>query len=550
MSDDVPASKRLKTASTNGDGGDDGNGETSTPPEPTFAEAFPHGVVLAEGTVQLLSRAQKKGRAYTFDELTLADQPVDFHPNDVVLRTYVTRNIAVKAAGILSAAMDTVTEKGMAVAMAKAGGIGILHRNMEPKKQAEEVNWVRKQIHQGGMIENPVTFCNTEHFSDLQKKAMEMNLKFTSFPILDPDGRFMGMISRDSFDFVDEANPLLIELMTPLDRLITARAPVNSEKAYQLMKEKKIKKLPILDEEGRLNGLYVWNDVKRNTATRSKFATDDEGHFIVGAAIGLDKTEEERVMLLHSVGCKLIVIDSPSGANYHLIKHQIKMIRRLCGNAMQIIAGNVASYDGARYCLEGEARPDGLKVGIGAGMTSITRSSTGHGVPQVSAIFDVWKAVHDFGKKTGYYVPIIADGGIRSSGDIVKSFACGASGVMLGGMLAGCLETPGQVVTKHGRSFKCIRGMTYRSGAIMSEREINTQEIAALSKASHGVQGLVPVKGSAESVLTQLTGGVQAGLAHSGAIGVKAFQGSAQLWVQSFAGVAEGKPHDIRDVQG
>lgn len=322
-----------------------------------------------------------------------------------------------------------------------------------------------------------------------------------------------------------------------------------------------MKKLPVIDSDGTLAGLYVWNDVKNDQRKREQFSLDADGHFHVGAAIGVGEEDFKRASKLIEAGAKVLVIDSSHGS-CKPVKDQIYRIKEAYGEVCELIAGNIASYDSAMYLLEGKFKPDALKVGIGPGSICTTRLVTGHGIPQVTAIYEVWRAVRDHGETTGYYVPIIADGGIRSSGDIVKCLAAGANGIMVGSMMAGTVESPGAVVIKDGRKYKTIRGMGSRSAmearsgsrgryykgtdAHVTE-ELTTQQ--AEKMVPEGVEGLVQFKGTVEKAMLQLMGGVQSGLAHTGAVDIATFQKRAKLWVQSFAGVIEGKPHDISDIR-
>jgi len=280
----------------------------------------------------------------------------------------------------------------------------------------------------------------------------------------------------------------------------------------------------------------------------------------VGAAIGVGQEGIRRAEMLFEAGCKLMVIDSSHGA-CKAVKDLIITLKGKFGSKVDIIAGNIASYASAKYLLQGDAIPDGLKVGIGPGSICTTRQVTGHGVPQVTAIFEVWKAVRDYGRISGVYLPIIADGGIRQSGDIVKCLAVGASAVMLGSALAGTKESPGQLIEKAGRKYKAIRGMGSR-GAMNQRQGSRDRYIAtnkkqttdSLTKAQaekmvpEGVEGLVQCKGTVEQVLNQMLGGVQSGLAHSGGKDINTFRKNAKIWFQSFAGMVEGKPHNITDV--
>jgi len=487
---------------------------------------------------------------------------VEFHPNDVKLQSHITRNIYLKGCGIMTAAMDTVTEAEMALAMAKSGGIGIIHRNLSAEEQASQVKWVRRKIHFGGMVSKPITFQPDTHFSQFQHEIKIKGWTFTSFPVVDAENKMLGLITRDQLEFVDEENPLLRDVMIPIDRIVTAPSGTKTDQAYEIMQERKVKKLPVLSADDKLEGMYVWNDVKEDKHKEKTFSLDNQGHFLVGAAIGVGPSDLKRANTLIQAGCKLLVLDSSHGS-CKPVKDQIVAIRAAHGNSVEIIAGNIASYASAMYLLDGEARPDSLKVGIGPGSICTTRQVTGHGIPQITAIFEVWRAVRDYGRKTGYYVPVIADGGIRTSGDMVKALASGANGIMLGSVFAGTQESPGLTVEKNGRKYKTIRGMGSRSA--MEERDGSRQRYHRQDNKKHtavrltstqaqkmvpeGVEGLVEYRGTVDSVMVQLLGGVQAGLAHSGAKTIKDFQAKASMWNQSTVGVSEGRPHDIMDVR-
>lgn len=527
----------------------------------TFATVYPKGVQLSEPIMSLLEQKRKERQGLAFDEITLEDKPSDFHPNDVKLHSFITRKIALKGCGILSAAMDTVTEERLALAMAKVGGMGILHRNLDPESQAFMVKWVRRKIHYGGMIDKPITFSPDDRISDVQREIRENGWTFTSYPILDQNGKLLGLLTRDEMDFTEGKNLKLSDIMKPRSSTVSADEGIDGEGAYKIMKEKRVKKLLIVDSADKLKGMFVWNDVKQDQKKRDLFSLDEEGHFLVGAAIGLGIEDIARAQLLVDNGCKVLVLDSSHGA-CKPAKEQIQRIREKFGNSVEIIAGNIASYESAMYLLEGDFRPDSLKVGIGPGSICTTRSVTGHGIPQVTAVNEVWRAIRDFGAKTGYYVPIIADGGIRNSGDIVKCLAVGASSVMLGSVFAGTEESPGKTVESHGKRYKTIRGMGSRSA--MEERSGSrgryyrqddshvTESLTNEQKEKivpEGVEGLVEFRGTVEKVMSEFLGGIQAGLAHTGSATIPDFQKKATLWVQSFAGVAEGKPHDIQAIR-
>jgi IMP dehydrogenase len=472
----------------------------------------------------------------------------------------------------MSAAMDTVTEAEMALAMAKMGCLGILHRNLSVERQVEMVKWIRRQIHSGGKIEHPICFSDGDHLSHLETRVKEHGWTFTSFPILNKQRKFLGLITRDELDFTADDNPPLVALCRPLSRIITAPHTTTIEEAYQIMIAKRVKKLPLLDADGVFQGMYVWNDVKHYRRQRDDFSLDEDGHFLVGAAIGVGQAELDRAKALIAAGCRILVIDSSHGA-CAAAKDIVVGLKKEYGDRVQLIVGNMASYASAKYLLQGPYIPDALKVGIGPGSICTTRRVTGHGVPQVTAIYEVWRAV----RESSIPIPIIADGGIRSSGDIVKCLACGASSVMLGSLLAGASESPGAVVIRQGKSYKTIRGMGSRSA--MAERSGSrnryhmdiaplqgrhrscgrTPEVATPQETltqvqqnkvvPEGVEGLVELKGSLENILQELLGGVRAGLAHSGCRTIAEFQQRARIWVQSVAGILEGQPHDIHEVR-
>jgi IMP dehydrogenase len=527
-----------------------------------FASKYPKGLELSKDVVSLMEEKRKAKTAIAFDEITLEDKPSDYHPSDVNLLSFVTRKIALKGCGIISAAMDTVTEAELALAIAKVGGMGILHRNLDAETQASMVTWVRKKINYGGMILKPITFKPDQRYSQVQAEIKNKGWTFTSFPIVDASGKLLGLLTRDEMDFVEGTNPLLQDIMKPRNLTITCTEGTDTEKAYQIMKDRKVKKLPVVKNDDTLLGMYIWSDVKQDKRKKEYFSLDDEGHFLVGAAIGLGQDEMHRINLLVESKCKVLVLDSSHGA-CKPAKEQIQRIREKYGETVEIIAGNIASYESAMYLLDSKYKPDSLKVGIGPGSICTTRTVTGHGIPQVTALYEVWRAVKDHGDKTGYYVPIIADGGIRSSGDVVKCLAVGASACMLGSIFAGTEESPGKVITDGGKRYKVIRGMGSRSAMAersgsrlryyrQEENKHASEELTNEQKTKmvpEGVEGLVEFRGSVESVVFEFIGGIQSGLAHTGACDIKQFQEKATFWCQSFAGVAEGNPHNITNIR-
>ena len=499
----------------------------------------------------LLNKLYKNRQAITFDEVTFEDKPSIVHPNDVDLTTKITNNIILKGCGITSAAMDTVTEKEMALALAKMGGLGIIHRNLSIKRQCKMIKWVQKKIHYMGMIDKPITFQETDRLSDIQQSIKENGWTFTSFPIMKDDA-FIGLITRNEMGFVENGNPRLSNIMIPLKELIVSNE-ITCKEAYVIMKKNKIKKLPIVDK-GKLKGMYVWNDIRKSTCDNN-FSLDKNGHFLVGAAVGLGKAEYERAVSLIKNGCLLLVIDTSHGA----CEPCLDMIQKLKSTYpdIDLIVGNIASYESAQYLLSKKYKPDAFKVGISIGSICTTRQVTAHGMPQLTAIYQVNRAILDLGLN----VPIIADGGIRYSGDIIKALAVGASGVMMGSVFGGTLESPAKLIIDGDHKFKLVRGMGCKRA--MEEREgsrsryfnktgkVNTLSVQEKQKVvPEGIEGLTKYRGTVEDVMNEFLGGVRSGLAHSGARTVNEFREKCCMWIQSHTGIIEGNPHSLAKIVG
>jgi len=515
-------------------------------------------VKVNSSVCKVFDMAYDAGTAITFDEVTFEDKPSSVHPNDVDLTTHITTKYKIRSAGIMSSAMDTVTEKDMALALAKMGGVGIIHRNMSPDEQCQMVRWVRNKIHYGGMIDKPIFYRATNTVSDVELDIKKNGWTFTNFPILDDNGSLLGMVSRNEMDFTDIGDPLLKDIMIPYDKLIVTHE-INKELAYKIMKEHKVKKLPVIDKNNKFVGLYAWKDIKRDEPNKDLFSLDEDGHFLVGAAVGAGESEKERVAKLSDANCKIIVIDTSHGANSQ-ITDMLVWIKRNYPD-VQVVIGNIASYDSCKFiieeCIKEGVLPDAIKAGIGPGSICSTRRVTGHGVPQLTAVYQVWKALNDMKVS---HIPIIADGGIKYSGDIVKAFAVGASCVMLGNVFAGCDESPGKMVITNGHKFKTVRGMGSKSA--MQERDgsrmrylsttgekqkalTNQQKIKLVPE---GVEAYTKYRGPVENVITELTGGVRSGFAHSGAKNVNEFRSRCKLWLQSVAGINEGNPHSLEKI--
>lgn len=514
------------------------------------------GVKINVRTGNIIKHASQNLRGLTFDDVTIKDLPTSFHPNDVELKGYITRNICLNGV-VASAAMDTVTEDEMAKAMARNGCIGVIHRNQSPEEQAEMVRSVKRRGRNNCRVRNPVTFRDTSSLSTLQLEIERNNYNFTSFPILDEEGRLMGLITGDEMDFAGENNPEIRDIMKSLKYVVTAQDTISDEDAFNLMKERKIKKLPLLDNEDKLNGMYLWKDLERHMKNIKNYLVDEEGNFLVAAAVGFSENDMERVDLLFHAGCDIIVLDSSHGACEDG-KDQLERIKSKYPR-MDVIVGNVASYESAKYLLSGSYLPDGIKCGIGGGSICTTRRVTGIGTPQLTAISEVYMATQEFAQRTGVWIPVISDGGTRYSGDIVKALAFGASVVMTGSILAATYEAPGQVIRQGGEMMKIYRGMGSREamGSKLGSRdrylsrddEKNKEDRLTVRQKQkvvpEGIQGMVKVNGSVEKVLTELHSGIKAGLSHCGSSNLEEFRSRVVLLLQSPAGVIEGNPHSV-----
>ena len=463
-----------------------------------------------------------------------------------------------RSAGIMSSPMDTVTEQEMALAMAKMGGLGIIHRNLSAEDQCQMVKWVRNKIHYGGMIEKPISYRADNTVSDVELDIKRNGWTFTNFPILDNNGSLLGMVSRNEMDFTEIGDPKLKEIMIPYDKLIVTHE-INKDLAYKLMKENKVKKLPVVDKNGKFVGLYAWKDIKKDEPNKDLFSLDEDGHFLVGAAVGASESEKDRVAKLVDVNCKIIVIDTSHGANSQVVEMLIWAKTKYPN--LQVIIGNIASYDSCKFiieeCEKKDVTPDALRVGISIGSICTTRRVTGHGMPQLTAIHQVWKALNDMDVTD---IPIIADGGIRYSGDIVKALAVGASCVMLGNVFAGCDESPGKMVVMNGHKFKTVRGMGSKSamqdrdGSRMRYLSTTGEKQKALTNqqkvklVAEGVEAHTKYRGPVENIMSELAGGVRSGLAHSGAKNIDEFRQKCKIWLQSSAGINEGNPHSLEKI--
>ncbi|MBW7882089.1 MAG: IMP dehydrogenase [Caldilineaceae bacterium] len=481
-------------------------------------------------------RAQK---GLTFDDVLLVPKrsPVASR-RDVDTSTCLTGKVRLHIP-ILSANMDTVTEAAMAIAMAQAGGLGVIHRFMSVEQQVRQVRKVKRA--QGFMVENPYTVVAEAPIDDA-RQIMEQH-GVGGLIVIDGANRLVGMITRRDLLLAPPGVLTVREAMTPAERVVSVGPSVSSEQARALLYEHRVEKLPVVDKGGTVIGLITSRDVAKSDP-HSHASVDDKGRLRVGAAIGVNHGELDRTEALLEAGVDVLVLDIAHGHADHCVA-MVKSLRRHFPDA-QIVAGNVATREGARELAEAGA--DAIKVGIGPGSICTTRIVTGFGVPQLTAIMDAAAGLAE----AGLEVPIIADGGIKSSGDMVKALAAGADTVMIGSLFAGCEEAPGAPVIRDGRKVKVVRGMA-SLGAAMGRRatEKGMDESAEDQEdwdkvVPEGVEAVVPYRGHVAEILYQLVGGLRSGLSYGGACTIKDLQRNAEFIEITAAGVRESGSHDVR----
>jgi IMP dehydrogenase len=467
--------------------------------------------------------------ALTYDDVLLLPAYSEVLPREVSTQTRLTKNITLNVP-ILSAAMDTVTEADLAIAMAQSGGIGIIHKNMTIAQQAEQVRKVKRS--ESGMIIDPVTLTKDKTLGDAQKIMRES--KIGGIPIIDNEGKLVGILTNRDLRFQKNMGRPVTEVMTT-EKLITAKKGTSLEEAEGILQEYKIEKLPIVDSDYKLIGLVTYKDIiKRKSHPNA--CKDSHGRLRVGAAVGVTPDILDRVKALVKVGVDVVSIDTAHGHSKGVIE-ALKTVKKAYPN-LDVMCGNVATGAGARALAEAGA--DAVKVGVGPGSICTTRIIAGVGMPQLSAVYEAAKAVADLD------VPIVADGGIRFSGDIVKAIAGGASSIMVGSMLAGTDEAPGEVVLYEGRKFKSYRGMgsveAMEEGS--KDRYFQDAEDDIKKLVPEGIVGRVPFKGSVSEIIYQMVGGLKAGMGYCGAGNIEALK-QAQFVKITSAGVKESHPHDI-----
>ena len=471
-------------------------------------------------------------QALTFDDVLLLPDYSEVLPQDTDLSTKLTRDVALKIP-IVSAAMDTVTESKMSIALAELGGIGIIHKNMPIIDQAREVEKVKK--FESGIVRDPEIISSKKTVAELINLTQE--LKISGMPVVD-SGNLVGIVTSRDFRNVQNQDEIVANIMTPKEKLITVDENEDLDKIKKLLYQHRIEKILLVDKGFSLKGLVTLKDINK-TKDFPLASKDDEGRLLVGAAIGNGSETEERITELINANVDVLVVDSAHGHSKGIIE-RVKKVKKDYPN-IQVIAGNVATGNGALELVK--AGVDAVKVGIGPGSICTTRIVTGVGVPQVSAISNVVNALKDKD------VPVIADGGIRFSGDIAKAIAAGANSVMLGSILAGTEEAPGEVELYQGRSYKSYRGMgsvgamsgeTNSGDRYFQENVANTEKLVP-----EGIEGRVPYKGLVETTIHQMLGGVRQSMGYTGNKDIESMRTKAKFVKITPAGINESHVHDV-----
>ena len=471
-------------------------------------------------------------KALTFDDVLLVPAHSEVLPKDVSLHTRLTRSIQLNIP-LLSAAMDTVTESRLAIAIAQEGGLGILHKNMPPKAQAAEVAKVKR--FESGVVKDPITISPDMTVRDVLKLTRQYRI--SGLPVVET-GRVVGIVTNRDLRFEDNLDQPARNIMTPRERLVTVKEGATREEAMSLLHRHRLERVLVINGDWELKGLITVKDILKSSE-HPNACKDTYGRLRVGAAIGVGEGTEERAEALIDAGADVIVVDTAHGHSQNVLD-RVRWVKRKFPNA-QVIGGNIATAAAAKALLDAGA--DGVKVGIGPGSICTTRIVAGVGVPQISAIQNVALAL------AGTGVPMIADGGVRYSGDVAKAIAAGADVVMLGGLFAGTEEAPGEIELFQGRSYKSYRGMG-SLGAMQqasSDRYFQDASDASENKlVPEGVEGRVPYKGPVTNVIHQLMGGLRASMGYVGAGSIDAMQTRAQFVEITSAGIKESHVHDVQ----
>lgn len=467
--------------------------------------------------------------ALTFDDVLVLPMHSNVLPKQVLLKSRFTKNISLNLP-FCSAAMDTVTESKMAIALASLGGIGIIHKNNSPDEQALEVKKVKK--FESGIVKDPITIKSSNTIEELKQLTSELNI--SGMPVVDED-ELKGIVTGRDFRYARDMEQTVAEIMTPKEKLITVKEGESQDVVKALMYKNRIEKVLILDDHNKLSGMITMKDIEKSI-DYPLASRDSEGRLIVGAALGVSSDLMERAEKLSAAGVDVFVLDSAHGDSEGVI-NAIKDVKKKFSK-IEIIGGNVATAEGAKALID--AGVDAVKVGVGPGSICTTRIIAGVGVPQLSAVLNVVQAAKD--------IPVISDGGVRFSGDIVKAIGAGADSVMLGSALAGTEEAPGEVELYQGRSFKTYRGMG-SIGAMSKRTDANRymqgEDIDTDKLVPEGIEGRVPFRGWLKDVVYQLEGGLRQGMGYTGSKNIEELKKKVQFQKITRSGVLESHVHDV-----
>ena len=475
-------------------------------------------------------------RGLTFDDVLLLPGESTIVPGDVDTASRVTRNIGVRLP-LVSSAMDTVTEARMAIAMARQGGVGVLHRNLPIEEQANQVDRVKRS--EAGMVQNPITCGPEDALADVD--ALCAKYRISGVPVVDASGTLLGIVTNRDMRFEEDMSITAREAMTGMP-LVTASVGIDPEEALALLARHKVEKLPIVDGDNKLKWLFTVKDFVK-TDKYPHATKDPEGRLVGGAAIGVGEDAEKRADALISAGVDFLVVDTAHGHSHAVLE----MVRRLKKDShVDIVGGNVATYEGAQALVDAGA--DGVKVGVGPGSICTTRVVAGVGVPQITAINEAYRACAPAG------VPVIGDGGIQYSGDIAKAIVAGASTVMLGALLAGCEEAPGEVVFVNGKQFKSYRGMGSlaamqsrgQARSYSKDRYFQDDVLSDDKLVPEGIEGMVAYRGPLAAVAHQLVGGLRAAMGYAGTATMPELISRGRFVQITAAGLRESHPHDVQ----
>ena len=471
----------------------------------------------------------------TFDDVLLIPQRSEVLPKDVSLKTKLTRQIELNVP-IISSAMDTVTESRLAIALAHQGGVGFIHKNMTITEQAEEVR--RVKLYQNGMISDPVTLLEDVTLEEANEKCK--HYKVSGFPVVDEFGILKGIVTNRDLKYRNNHTLKVSEVMTGRDKLVTAPIGITLDEAKEILMNHRIEKLPLIDENGVLRGLITIKDIDK-TMSYPNSCKDEHGRLRCGAAVGIGLDTMERVSALVNAGVDVITVDSAHGHSLGVI-NTVRQIKEAFPQ-LQVIGGNIVTPEAAKDLIAAGA--DAVKVGIGPGSICTTRVVAGVGVPQISAVNDVY----EYCKTVG--VPVIADGGLKLSGDFVKAIAAGADCAMFGGLFAACEEAPGEEILYNGRRYKTYVGMgslaAMKRGS--SDRYFQGKQQEAKKLVPEGIEARVPYKGKLEDVIYQLCGGLRAGMGYCGTATIEELKTNAKFVRITNAGLRESHPHDVEITQ-